>query len=308
MDSHEVKEKSQVLEVLAKKFGYEIKHSHALEIMSQLENKETWNLTALRDGNYIKTGIKALDQDLCGGLKRGTLTSILGLTNIGKTTFCTSIVCKAIKAKRKVSVYALEGQEGYTEALIIANLSGIPLRKILNKELTAREEKHVSRIKNKKLSKYLKINEKHSASYSIEDLKKDIFNERYSFKFDLLCIDYGQLITVDKSKDYRMTMAQVFRMLSTLANVYDCAVITPVIATRATVGRMKDRGDNVVRAVDIAECFEIARVSSNIISINATDEELKNDEMRVYLEKQREGIKGTTYHISTDFKTSTLIK
>jgi hypothetical protein len=58
----------------------------------------------------------------------------------------------------------------------------------------------------------------------------------------------------------------------------------------------------ILRSSDISEAFEIARVSGIIMSLNMTDDERREGKLRVYLEKQRHGVKGNQYGILTDFQ------
>lgn len=87
MDSNQVKNKSKLLKEISNKYGYKISHSHALEIMSQLENQINWHVTVANSNNYIRTGITELDKNLKGGFLRGKVVSVVGEPNSGKNFF-----------------------------------------------------------------------------------------------------------------------------------------------------------------------------------------------------------------------------
>lgn len=303
MNSKEIKDNAKKLKTLSKKYGYDIKHSHALEIISILDNKANWHVAGLENPDIIKTGLKSLDEDLGGGLQKGTLTSIVGGTNSGKTLTCLSLVSNSIRQKKKVLIFNLEAHsKEYYKKCILSNLSNIKLSKILKGDLTDGEKSILKTINEKILNKYLIIKDINSFDYAIEDLLDEVLSVRMSFKFDLLFVDYGQLLSVNnkaiQGKGSRHEIAKIYRDFHRLANAYDCAVITPVQATRSSAKTKK-----VLKSEDITEAFEIARVSSTIITVNK-----ENDGLFLYLDKNRMGISGKEYRPRIDFSTVNLIK
>ena len=158
MNSDEIKLQSKKLKTLAKKFGYDIKHSHALEILSNLNNGTHWHLSSLKIPYIMSTGIKKLDEDLMGGLYKGSLTTIFGSTNIGKSMFSISMICNIVRQKKKVLVYQLEGIRGETKLRILSNLSGVKYGRLINENLTEDENKKISKA-NKIMDEYLVIKE-----------------------------------------------------------------------------------------------------------------------------------------------------
>lgn len=46
MNSKNIKRSAKKLKEISQKYGYEIKHCHALEILSQMENNTNWHVSS----------------------------------------------------------------------------------------------------------------------------------------------------------------------------------------------------------------------------------------------------------------------
>ena len=276
----------------------------------------------------IPTGITKLDKDTLGGLPRQGLTVILSGTNVGKSMFCIGLGCQALKAKDEAGVNQgfkvfHVNLEGNAQSIIFryySNLAQIPYEKIVKGELSEDELARMRRIKNDFDERFLIKNYAGAFGNTIEAFAaycKEIYK---TFKFDLVIVDYGQLLSSNKDiKEYRLIMAEVFRGLDTISKAFNCAVVSPAQATRDAQAKQnplafgrsfappKDQKAPVMRSNDISEAFEIARVADVIMSLNATDEEKAQSRMRVFLEKQRDGAKNQTYGLNTRFDLCDLI-
>ena len=272
----------------------------------------------------IATGITDLDNDLHGGLPRESLISILSGTNVGKTMFCISLACNALRATddegnnlgTKVLFVALEGMRDEAIMRFASNLANVEYGKMINNSLTDEERGRIEEAMEKFDETRLMVRNMVEFNMTIEELMAEC-NEIYKeFPFDMLIVDYGQLISTQVSTDaHRHTMAIVHRGLVNIARKYNSVVITPVQATRQgqeTQNVTFNQNQNndrrpVLRSADISEAFEIARVSGVIISLNMTDDERPEGKLRVFLEKQRHGVKGKEYGLFTDFPHCNLI-
>lgn len=304
MNSQEIKVQSKKLKEIAKKFGYQIKHSHALEILSYLYNGTHWHLSSLTKDWCFPVGIKGLDSDLMGGLNRGTLTSIVGGANIGKTMFAVSIICNILRKKKKVLIYQLEGMKDEMRLRILSNLSGVEYGKLLDYEekLTDDEKRKINKAKYDIMEKFLVIKEEMKFDYTIEELSESIFSTRMDFKFDILLVDSGQLLsTKNNNMNYPKMMGKIFKQFKNIARAYDCAVISPVQATTASEAK------ELIKCEDIAESFDIARISTNVLTLNMTDKEREEGFLRIYVAKAYGGLNGSVYKQKTNFSICNLI-
>lgn len=276
----------------------------------------------------IPTGITKLDKDLLGGFPRQSLVVVLSGTNVGKSMFCISLGCQALKSKDeggvnrelKVLHVNLEGNAVSTLFRYYANLAQVPYTDIAQGTLTEEQMTRLKRAEEDYKTRFMLKNFAGTFGVTIEALEawcKEVYK---TFKFDLLIVDYGQLLeTTRETEGYRHIMAQVFRGLDTMSKAFDCCVVSPAQATRqaqekqnpfAQFGRAQknDKADlPVMRSNDISEAFEIARVAEIILSLNASDEEKVQNRLRVFLEKQRDGAKNQTYGLHTRFDMCDLI-
>jgi len=267
----------------------------------------------------IPTGLPNFDRATGGGLPVGLVT-VVGPTNSGKSLFCMSLACQALRATSSVGAplnlkvlhINLEGAKSQVLRRYIANLAGVETARIRRNELSYEERQRIKKTI-KEIDDRLVILHKPGFDTTIEDLVAEVRDLHKQFKFDLINVDYGGLLRTRKSiKEERHIQAETHHGLDALAKEFDVPVITPVQANRGAQRDMEDAEKNkkrspVIKSTDMAEAFEIARMSEIVITLNRTPEEAEQEKMRVFLDKQREGEKYITDGIITDFKTSNLI-
>lgn len=261
----------------------------------------------------IPTGLAPLDKDLMGGLPRESFTAVLGGTNAGKSLFVISLGANAIRQGKKVLHVALEGMRNEALMRYTSNLTGVPIRGMIQNNLTPLQKEQLSRAK--QYENNLKIHNMLGFGVTVEDLAakcREIFKE---YKFDMLIVDYSQILeTRQKTEGARHVQAYVHRALSSMAREFNCVVVSPVQATRnaqkdqtAYKSKKDDLDLPILRSSDISESFEIARVAAVIITLNRTDEESKEGKLRIFLEKQRLEEKNKLYGVITKFAYCQLI-
>lgn len=274
-------------------------------------------------GKAIPTGIEQLDSDLHGGLLREQLVTVLAGTNVGKSMFCVSLGCNALRAVdqdgvnegHKILYIALEGMRSETILRFTSNLAKVEYGKMIQGQLNDEEKARIKESVEQYRDRIL-VRNMLDFNNSIEKLMAEV-NEIYKdFPFSMCIIDYGQLLTTQMpSESHRFTLATVYRGLAAMSRKFNCVLISPVQATRQgqenqSVTMDRNRSNEqapVLRSSDISEAFEIARVSGVIMSLNMTDDERHEGKLRVFLEKQRHGKKGNQYGILTDFPHCDLI-
>lgn len=272
----------------------------------------------------IPTGIKELDKDLHGGLPRDSLVVVLSGTNVGKSMFCISAGAQSLKAVDhkgenlglKVLMIPLEGQKQESIMRFAACLTGIEFGKLLNNTISDEERIVLKKTLEEFDENRLQVLNMLDFNVTVESLMAVCAEKYKQFKFDVLIVDYGQLLsTVQQTEGHRFTMAVVFRGLAALARKFNCVVMSPAQATRQGQENLTEsnpRRQNsdslpVLRSADISEAFEIARVAGVILSLNMTDGERAEKKLRVFLEKQRHGVKDRVYGLITDYARCNLI-
>jgi replicative DNA helicase len=269
--------------------------------------------------NKIPTGITRLDEDMRGGFPRETLVTILAASNAGKSIFCTSLGCSALRANFKVLHINLEGTRDEVVYRYISNLADIPFWKIEEQKLDKDELERVHRAI-AEFDKNLKIRNMLNFGTTIEDLGAYCREAYKEFKFDMIIVDYGQLLKTREKYDNRFDgQADVYRGLDVLSKEFNCVVVTPAQSNREGIRKQNDYKNGgkfgkpsndevlpVLRSADLADCIEIARVSAVILTLNRTQDEEKRGWVRVFLEKQRRGNKAMTYGIKANYANSNL--
>jgi replicative DNA helicase len=174
----------------------------------------------------IPTGIPGLDIDLQGGLPRETLVTILAGTNVGKSMFCGSLGAQCLYANLpngenagyKVLHIPLEGMKNETPLRYMACLSGIEYAKIINNALTAEERAKIREVVVKFKDRLIINTGFLGFNTPVEILIAKVDEIFKVFKFDMLIIDYGQLLSSQATNEgHRFTMAFVFRALAAAA-------------------------------------------------------------------------------------------
>ena len=238
-----IKEQSKKVKQIAKKYGYEIKHSHALEITSQLMGDNNWHVSCSDKndlGNYsirlekLSTGDKALDEKLGGGLKRGNLTAITGSTGSGKTEACIDISCSAIKDKgpyglnlsNKVFHTNLELSRTGTIMRYISKLSNVNHKKLIDSSLLENKDKDMLDKATKKYKQNLLVRNLLGGNPSFDDFKNIIKEQRKSFDYDILVVDTPTLLEAADAP--KLSQEIVIRNLMYLAKVFDIFVLATI--------------------------------------------------------------------------------
>lgn len=270
----------------------------------------------------LPSGLKKLDEDLGGGLPRQSLAVVLAGSNVGKSMYCCSVGANILRAcdkdgknyGYKILHINLEGMREEALLRYTSNLAQVNHRMLTQGKMNEQEKKRVE-IVQKMYGDRLLIRNMLGFGATIEDLVSYCREIHKDYKFDLLIVDYGQLLdTKQKTDGLRHVMSKVFRGLDSIGKELDCVVLTPAQATRNSQEKQTDftkrKAEDkapVLRMTDISEAMEIARVAAVIFTLNATEEELASHKMRLFLEKQRQGAKNITYGLITNFSQCNLL-
>jgi replicative DNA helicase len=263
----------------------------------------------------IPTGLTRLDEDMRGGFPRETLVTVLGASNAGKSIFCTSLGCSALRNGFKVLHINLEGTRDEVLYRYAANLGAVPFQRIEENTLSDSERAKINSVVEKYQSSLI-IRNMLNFGVTIEDLISYCREIHKDYQFDVLVVDYGQLLDSKEKLEKFDRQTKVYRGLDSLSKEFKCVVITPAQSTRegmkkqnefSNLKRKEQEKLPVLRSADLADCIEIARVSAVILTLNRTEDEEQRGWLRVFLEKQRRGKKAITYGVKAHYDKSNLI-
>lgn len=97
-----------------------------------------------------------------------------------------------------------------------------------------------------------------------------------------------------KHTDERFALKEVYTALRALGSTEDIAVLTATQTNRA--------GNKATTAVatDVGEDWSKMKIADGVITINATEEEKRLNQMRLYLALMRNSEQGITLHCTSD--------
>lgn len=114
---------------------------------------------------------------------------------------------------------------------------------------------------------------------------------------DILFLDYADLMVADEKKNDDLSeINNVYTGLRGLAKTRNICIVTASQATRDAHGAKK------VGLKHTAKNIDKVRIADVVISLNQTEEELRNNAMRLFIAKLREGKKGQTIEIKQSFE------
>jgi KaiC/GvpD/RAD55 family RecA-like ATPase len=308
-----VKKSQEILESI----GVEVKTTQLYEFYSKLNDEPNWNIARAKGITFasvltsnmpltIPTGITALDTDLSGGLPRGQLTSIVGPVNSGKSMFAVSLGANAIRAGYKVLHVNLEGLEEETITRYTSNLSGVPLKDLMLKRLSFAQSSRLEAIGTE--LDLLRIENMLSFRVTVEDVIAKAREIGKTFKYDLLVIDYSQLLDSTTEPGHsEKTQAYVHRALAAFAretsvNDQGLVVLSPIQATRHVKNEELFSSPH-----EPISPLEIARVSGVILNFRQASFGAPNNKVHLFLAKQPGVIRGTFYGLTTNPDVSRMI-
>jgi len=233
-----------------------------------------------REQKRIMTIIPKLDKAIDGGFIAGELVVILAPPERGKTITMVNLAVAALMRGLTVGFLTLELSERQVARRFDLRISGRPIS-VLRAD--------PGRIKNplaalRRTGCDLVIKDYSADNPRIEDIKSFIetYQDRMKKKFDILFVDYADLIMPTKSfKQERFGLKEVYTNLRRLANELKIPIVTASQANRKSLDKL------VVTMADFDECFAKAGIADIIIGLCQTQEELEDELCRAFIAKNR---------------------
>jgi len=233
-----------------------------------------------REEDFVGSNIEKLDQAVDGGWRKGELIVILAPPERGKTLALVNFGVAALYLGLKVGYITLELAERKIARRFDLRITGRPIELL---------RKDPGRIKNPLASLHktgcdLVIKDYSSEDPRVEDIKSFIINyqNKTKKKFDLLLIDYADLISPTKAhKTERFGIKEVYVNIRRMANELRIPIITASQSTRKSADHL------VVTMQDFAEDFQKAAIADVVLALCQTKEELEEDMCRIYIAKNR---------------------
>lgn len=188
----------------------------------------------------IPTGDKGLDS-IYGGRQKGHYYIKAARPAMGKTAQMLNEALAAAKAGYSVGILSLEMPALELSARLLANLSGLPLTRILRGTLSASQMKELTRTQVELRKLPIQIDDKgtQDASY----IRRQARYMKRKYGIDLLMIDYIQLAASDtKTKESQnQKVSDLSRSLKNIAKDEDVALVALSQLSRAVETRGGDK-------------------------------------------------------------------
>lgn len=236
----------------------------------------------------VKTGFYELDEILVT-LAPKDVTILGARPSVGKSIFALQIAENVANSGKRVALFNLEMSEEQIYERLLAKNSGIDLIRIRKANSFVGDEEERYR---KGVSKLQKMNNLliYSGSFTANEIKSECRNQN----FDLVIIDYLQLVKADKN--YNNRVAEVGEISKTIKSIA-MELNVPILAL-SQLNRLKKATEEPELA-DLRESGDIEQDASNVLFLWNMDE--AGIFKAVKIEKNRQGVRGGTTKIPFQF-------
>ena len=267
-----------------------------LEEISQNESQKSRTMKEIVNeykGNYFtpdtamskatKTGFSKLDEIL-GGLQGGDITIIGARPSVGKSALATQMISQIAESGKKVGYFNPEMTDSQVYERFVSRLTEIQIMRLRKANGFIGNEKEIFDKANETLENYNLVISTGSKSDG------DIKNECRHQEFDVIIIDYLQLITSSKKcESRRVEVGAVSRSLKKLAMELDVPIIILSQLNRSSEFTPTKEPD----MSDLRETGDIEQDASNIILLwRLSDDKADRDKSKLRglkVEKNRQG-------------------
>jgi len=244
----------------------------------------------------VPTGILELDSFLRGGgLGEKELGVILAPTNRGKSMFLKHISEFNMLKGLKGVIFTLEmSEDRYLDRfdMSVSNMTSTE-----TSERPEVVERRLVEMMNDETVGNVHIKEYPTKSVTVDNLRTYADNlKRTGFFPDFVVVDYADLLKCDqKFTEERHNQSHIYKTLRGWAVDDELPIWTASQANRASLSKSQ------VTVADISEDFGKAMIADVIVGLCQNKKEKEQQEMRLFLAKNRDGTSGTEVTISTNF-------
>jgi replicative DNA helicase len=278
-----------------------------------------WPSNEEQDADTFSCGVDVLDRT-GSGIKRKTMTLLIGLPNAGKTFWLVNIGKNNCLRGHKVLHVTLEMpeedivrryvraffalSEKKSEEIQLPVLKTDDLGRLTSLDFAeAYVPKEIREVSKAQLDLFSRrpavfVLECPTSSLTVAGLKSqlDLLDKVRSFQPDIVMIDYPDLMALDP-RNMRQDMGRVFKEIRGLAMERRFALVVPTQAHRSAGGA------KLVTRYHVSEDFSKIMTSDNVYTITRTPGESELNLARIYQDKMRYGQAGyiaaitQAYHI-----------
>lgn len=248
----------------------------------------TWRALTTREiRNCLPVGNEHIDKTFSGGHGRKELTVYEAPPNTGKTTVMAAFASKFLLRGYKGVYISCEQSDLLIMQKIVASIAGIDPNRWFE---TEQNTWHVWQwaqwlIQN---SSRLAIVQFLAGKATATDVETYLLNvhAQWGAMPDFCVVDYADLLGAKRARDQkRIELLEIYTDLRAIGQELDLAMVTASQSNRGSVGRER------IGIEDLTECFEKASVADVIVAICQTEEEQRENLLRLFFAKNRIGPK-----------------
>jgi len=248
---------------LEKDLGLPRKNEEDLQVFSSLSSlfDDYKNFTLNIDKNTIKTGIKALDQNV--RLTTSMLVGLLGAPSSGKTNSALEIIRNTSVSGEQVAFFSMDMGKPLVFTRLAQKVSG-KTQESLTKMYKENDEEGIKKLKYKIKSAYENVNFSFKTSLTVKDIRESVeYQEKISGKkIRLVVIDYLECINSGIS-DSNAKIASIAQELKDLANDLETCVLLLLQPPK----RAGDPSFPLLSYADIKGAATVAQACSVVVSL-----------------------------------------
>jgi replicative DNA helicase len=241
----------------------------------------------------ITTGHREIDELLYHkGWGKKEMVVLMGAAKSGKSMGLSHFALNAYQAGFKVLYITCENSADVTCDRLDACLAGVPLKDLDTASVSVQGAVIAASMK----GGLLEVQEFPMGQCKVSDIRRLI--NKFKAKgiiFDLLVVDYAdEMDSERKYNDERHKYSEIYTGLRGLGTEENLAVLTATQTNRTGAKATTATG------TDVAEDFGKVRKADAFITINATEDEKKAGQMRLYFSHMRNSESGITVHCAQD--------
>ncbi len=234
----------------------------------------------------ISTGIPAMDKTLVkGGWYRKEMYILMAPPKRGKTMALLWFANFAVWQGFNVSFFSLE-----TSQEVLSDRTDAMNSMVETKALTMHRT-HVAKVlKAKKPKGKFMIFEYPTKTCTVAEVERQVekLAIEQGIRTDMLVVDYGDIMKpITQYKDKMQEQATIFEDLRALSGKFNIPLLTATQINRVGTGKAINTG------IDVAGTYEKIMVADSVISLSATNDELKEGKMRIHFSESRNNEKKT---------------
>lgn len=232
---------------------------------------------------YYSWGLRELDDRMYIG--RGKYVLIGGYPSHGKTAFALSVALSMAKEYR-VGFYSLETDDGTLHDRLVANMAKISMGRIKRREMTQEDYDELTRISSQYIGRKLEIII--AGGCSVED----IYAHALSHRYDIIFVDYVQLVQGDRGRGRTEEITSVSIALHTKAQTTGITVVGLAQLSRPDT---KGKKQEAPRLKDLRESGQLEQDADAVLMLYKESPDDPNSRRVLSIEKNKEGEVGRVF-------------